>query len=106
MGFVLFRRFGVEMVALEVGLGGRLVATKVITPALSVITRVDFDHEAFLGRSIEAIASEKAGILKPGIPAVLGSQRPEAAATLRVRAAGVGCPVIESSDWTVEDCVL
>src|SRR5262249_48861726 len=66
----------------------------------------DFDHEAFLGRSIEAIAAEKAGILKPGIPAVLGSQRPEAAATLRARAAAVGCPVIESADWRVEDCVL
>jgi len=83
MAFVVFERTAVETVVLEVGLGGRLDATNVVTPALSVITRVDFDHEEFLGRSIEAIASEKAGILKPGIPAVLAPQRPEAEATLR-----------------------
>jgi dihydrofolate synthase/folylpolyglutamate synthase len=93
-------------VVLEVGMGGRLDATNVVTPVLSVITPVDFDHEAFLGRSIEAIASEKAGIFKPGIPAVLASQRPEAAATLRARAAALGCPVIEAADWRIEDCVL
>jgi len=106
MAFVLFRQSGVDTVALEVGMGGRLDATNVVTPALSVITRVDFDHEAFLGRSLEAIASEKAGILKPGIPAVLAEQRPEVEATLRARAAAVGCPVIAAADWKVEDCVL
>jgi dihydrofolate synthase/folylpolyglutamate synthase len=106
MAFVLFRQLGADIVVLEVGLGGRLDATNVVTPALSVITRVDFDHEAFLGRSIEAIASEKAGILKPGIPAVLAAQRPEAAATLRARAAAVGCRIIESADWRAEDCIL
>jgi dihydrofolate synthase/folylpolyglutamate synthase len=106
MAFVLFRQSGVEMVALEVGLGGRLDATNVVTPALSVITPVDFDHEAYLGRSLEAIASEKAGILKPGIPAVFSAQRPEASATLRARAAAMGCNVIETIEWMVEDCVL
>jgi dihydrofolate synthase / folylpolyglutamate synthase len=106
MAFVLFRHARVETVALEVGLGGRLDATNVVTPALSVITPVDFDHEAYLGRSLEAIASEKAGILKPGIPAVFSSQRPEAASTLHERAAALGCNVFETSDWTVEDCVL
>jgi dihydrofolate synthase/folylpolyglutamate synthase len=93
-------------VALEVGLGGRLDATNVVTPALSVITRIDFDHEAFLGRSIEAIASEKAGILKPGIPAVLAPQRPEAEATLLARAEVTGSPVIRAVDWSVKDCRL
>jgi dihydrofolate synthase / folylpolyglutamate synthase len=106
MAFLLFRQADVDTVVLEVGMGGRLDATNVVTPALSVITRVDFDHEAFLGRSIEAIAFEKAGILKPGIPAVVAAQRPEAAATLRARAAALGCPVIESTDWSVEDCEL
>jgi len=106
MAFVLFRQAGVETVALEVGLGGRLDATNVVTPALSVITPVDFDHEAYLGRSLEAIASEKAGILKPGIPAVFSAQRPEAAATLRARAAAIGCNVIETTDWKIEDCLL
>jgi dihydrofolate synthase/folylpolyglutamate synthase len=93
-------------VVLEVGLGGRLDATNVVTPALSVITRVDFDHEAFLGRSIEAIASEKAGIFKPGIPAVFAPQRPEAESTLRERAAAVGSPLIDARDWMLENCTL
>jgi dihydrofolate synthase/folylpolyglutamate synthase len=106
MAFVLFKRLGAETVALEVGLGGRLDATNVVTPALSVITRVDFDHEAFLGRSIEAIASEKAGILKPGIPAVLAPQRPEAEATLLARAEVAGSAVLRAADWSVEDCSL
>jgi len=67
---------------------------------------VDFDHEEFLGRSIEAIASEKAGILKPGIPAVLAPQRPEAEATLRERAAAIGSRLIHAGDQIVEDCAL
>ena len=106
MAFVLFKRLGAETVALEVGLGGRLDATNVVTPELSVITRVDFDHEALLGRSIEAIASEKAGILKPGIPAVLAPQRPEAEATLLARAEVTGSAVSRAADWSVEDCSL
>ncbi len=105
MAFLLFRLLGVEMAALEVGLGGRLDATNVVTPALAVITRVDFDHEALLGRSIEAIAAEKAGILKPGVPAVIAPQRPEAAATILARAEVTGSPIVSAADWTVEDCV-
>src|SRR5205807_1493331 len=89
MAFILFERKKVETAVLEVGMGGRLDATNIVTPALSVITRIDFDHEAFLGRSIEAIAAEKAGILKPGVPAVLAPQRPEAEVTLLDRAAAV-----------------
>jgi dihydrofolate synthase / folylpolyglutamate synthase len=106
MAFVLFKRLGAETVALEVGLGGRLDATNVVTPALSVITRIDFDHEAFLGRSIEAIASEKAGILKPGIPAVLAPQRPEAEAALVARAEVTGSAILRAADWSLEDCSL
>src|SRR6266851_3390582 len=106
MAFVVFERTAVETVVLEVGLGGRLDATNVVTPALSVITRVDFDHEEFLGRSIEAIAAEKAGIFKPGIPAVLAPQRPEAESTLRERAAATGSPLIDAREWRLEDCTL
>src|SRR5437016_5578475 len=106
MAFVLFERLGAETVALEVGLGGRLDATNVVIPAVSVITRVDFDHEAYLGRSIEAIASEKAGILKPGVPAVFSAQRPAAEAALRERALAIGSPVTDVKDWTIEDYVL
>ena len=75
------------MVVLEVGLGGRLDATNVVRPELCVITPVDFDHEAYLGRSLESIAGEKAGILKPGVPAVFA----RAAAGSRGRA-GASAP--------------
>lgn len=78
MAFVLFRAAGVQTAVIEVGLGGRLDATNVLPPGLCVITPVDFDHEAYLGNTIEAIASEKAGILKPGSTAVFARQRPEA----------------------------
>jgi len=77
MAFLIFAREA-EMVVLETGLGGRLDATNVVVPELCVITPVDFDHEAFLGNTLGEIASEKAGILKPGVPAVIAEQRPEA----------------------------
>lgn len=99
MAFVLFRELGVETAVLEVGLGGRLDATNVVMPRLSVITRIDYDHEALLGKAIESIAREKAGILKPGVPAVIGAQRPEAEAVIRARAAEVEAPVIAASAW-------
>lgn len=63
---------GVDLAVLEVGLGGRLDATNVVTPIAAAITSIDFDHEALLGRSIEEIAREKAGVIKPGIPVVCG----------------------------------
>ena len=85
---------------LEVGLGGRLDATNVVTPELCVITPIDFDHEAFLGRSLEAIAGEKAGILKAGVPAVFARQRREAAAVLDLRAAELCIPVARTEAWT------
>jgi dihydrofolate synthase/folylpolyglutamate synthase len=84
MAFLIFAERA-EITVLEVGLGGRLDATNVVDPELCVITPIDFDHEAFLGKSIESIASEKAGILKPGVPAVFATQRPEALAVLRER---------------------
>ena len=87
MAFVVFAEEAVDSVVLEVGLGGRLDATNVVTPQLCVITSIDYDHEQYLGRSLEAIAGEKAGILKPGIPAVLSPQRPEAGRVLEARAA-------------------
>jgi dihydrofolate synthase/folylpolyglutamate synthase len=103
MAFVAFARGGVEMVVLETGLGGRLDATNVVDPEISVITPVDFDHEAFLGSSIESIAAEKAGILKPGRPAVFSAQRPEALRVLEKRALELDIEVRHSSGWRVED---
>src|SRR3984893_8853374 len=67
MAFEYFARQRVEFAVFEVGLGGRLDATNIVTPVVSVITRVDFDHENFLGHSLREIASEKAGILKPQV---------------------------------------
>jgi dihydrofolate synthase/folylpolyglutamate synthase len=88
-------------VVLEVGLGGRLDATNVVLPAISVITPVDYDHEAYLGRSLTAIAGEKAGIIKPGVPVVLAAQRPEVEALLESRAAEAGSPLVKASEWAV-----
>lgn len=106
MAFAIFAGEQVDTVVLEVGLGGRLDATNVVMPELCVITQVDFDHEAFLGKSIESIAGEKAGILKPGVPAVFSRQRPEASAVLEARAAALEIEVRHTSDWRVEQLEL
>ena len=89
MAFIAFADAKLDTVVLEVGLGGRLDATNVVTPALCVITPIDYDHQVYLGDTIEQIASEKAGILKPGVPAVFAEQRPEAEAVLRAQARAV-----------------
>jgi dihydrofolate synthase/folylpolyglutamate synthase len=106
MALLVFAEEGADRVVLEVGLGGRLDATNVVSPELCVITPVDFDHEAFLGKSLESIAGEKAGILKPGVPAVFARQRPEAARVLDQRAAELGIPVARTADWRVCDLDL
>jgi dihydrofolate synthase/folylpolyglutamate synthase len=98
MAFLLFQELKTDTVVLEVGLGGRLDATNVVEPELCVITPVDFDHEALLGKSLEAIAGEKAGILKRGVPAVFATQRPEAQQELDRRAAELGVDVIRVQD--------
>jgi dihydrofolate synthase/folylpolyglutamate synthase len=106
MAMLIFAEEGVDRVVLEVGLGGRLDATNVVTPELCVITPVDFDHEAFLGKSLESIAREKAGILKAGVPAVFAEQRPEAACVLEDRAVALGITVARTTDWRTRDLVM
>jgi dihydrofolate synthase/folylpolyglutamate synthase len=106
MALLVFAQERVDMVVLEVGLGGRLDATNVVAPSLAVITPVDFDHEAYLGKSLESIAGEKAGILKPDVPAVFARQRPEAARVLEGRAAALGIPVSRTEEWSIEDLAL
>jgi dihydrofolate synthase/folylpolyglutamate synthase len=103
MAFVLFAAEGVQTVVLEVGLGGRLDATNVVAPELCVITPIDYDHQVFLGDTIEQIAAEKAGILKPGVPAVFAEQRPEAEGVLRDHARG---PYTLSRDWAITDLAI
>jgi dihydrofolate synthase/folylpolyglutamate synthase len=86
-----------------VGLGGRLDATNVVEPRVSVITSVDMDHSDYLGGTLAQIALEKAGILKAGVPAVVGPLEPEAAAVVRARAGEVGAPLdVFGRDLAVE----
>jgi dihydrofolate synthase / folylpolyglutamate synthase len=103
MGFWLFRELEVETTVVETGLGGRLDATNVIQPAVTAITAIDFDHEAHLGHTIEAIAGEKAGILKPGVPAVFARQRPDAEVVLEARARELGVRLARAADFEIRD---
>ncbi len=95
MAFDYFARERVDCAVFEVGLGGRLDATNILSPVVAIITRIDFDHENFLGHSLAEIAREKAGILKHGMPLVLAEQPPEAREVILARARALGCPVIE-----------
>ena len=96
MAFECFARERVEFGVFEVGLGGRLDATNILSPAVTILTRIDFDHENFLGHSLKEIAGEKAGILKPRVPVILAEQRQEARQVIFARANELGCQVIET----------
>lgn len=101
--FLLFAAEPADLLVLEVGLGGRLDATNVIPrPAACAISAIAMDHMEFLGDTIERIAFEKAGILKPGAPAVTGQQDPRALGVLAARAAAVGTTLAaRGHDWTI-----
>jgi dihydrofolate synthase/folylpolyglutamate synthase len=77
MAFDHFARERVDVAIVEVGLGGRLDSTNIITPELSVITNISYDHMNMLGDTLTLIAGEKAGIIKPGVPVVIGETHPE-----------------------------
>ena len=77
LAFDYFARRKVDIAVIETGLGGRLDSTNVVTPLLSIITNISFDHQAMLGNTLTAIAREKAGIIKPGVPVVIGETHPE-----------------------------
>lgn len=83
LAFTHFARAGVDVAVIEAGLGGRLDATNVWTPSVSVITPVDYDHTSILGSQLAQIAAEKAGIIKPGVPLALAGQAPEAGEVIR-----------------------
>src|SRR4029077_15968953 len=109
MAFEYFATQRVDFGVFEVGLGGRLDATNILTPVVSIVTPVDFDHENFLGHSLAEIAGEKAGILKESVPGIVAAQRPEAREVIQERARELRCPVIETlqafrlDDRTVAD---
>src|SRR5436305_10128004 len=102
--FLAFARMPADVVLLETGLGGRLDATNVLPrPAATAITPISLDHQAFLGDTIAAIAGEKAGILKPGVAAVIGPQPDDAEAVIEARAAAIGAPPYRwQTEWRCE----
>ncbi|HEX7238752.1 MAG TPA: folylpolyglutamate synthase/dihydrofolate synthase family protein [Longimicrobiaceae bacterium] len=93
VAFLCFAEAGVEVAVAEVGLGGRLDSTNVLSPAATAVTNVARDHTEYLGETTAEIAAEKAGIWKPGVPAVTAEADPAALGVLRERAAAVGAPL-------------
>lgn len=98
MAFEYFAESQVDVAVIEVGLGGRLDSTNIIHPCLSVITNISRDHTQFLGDTLPAIASEKAGIIKAGVPAVIGESEGDVRRVFADKAAAVGAPVRFADD--------
>ncbi|WP_045388083.1 folylpolyglutamate synthase/dihydrofolate synthase family protein [Falsirhodobacter sp. alg1] len=103
-GILAFARTPADFTLLEVGLGGRLDATNVIeVPRLTIITPVSIDHQQYLGETLTEIAGEKAGILKRGVPCIVGPQAPEALDVIEARAARLGVPLLAyGQHWHVQ----
>ncbi|HUM88949.1 MAG TPA: folylpolyglutamate synthase/dihydrofolate synthase family protein [Prolixibacteraceae bacterium] len=93
MAFDFFRKEKVDIAIVEVGLGGRLDSTNIITPELSVITNISFDHTAILGHTLDKIASEKAGIIKTGVPVIIGESHPKTCNVFLEKASQTGSPI-------------
>jgi len=102
IAFEIFRRAKVDVAVVEVGLGGRFDATNIVTPEITAITSIAFDHERHLGRTLSAIAFEKAGIAKPGVPLVIGRLPAEAARRIAEVAAKVGAPLLDAHATTTD----
>ena len=103
LAFQYFAEQQVDIAVIEVGLGGRLDSTNIITPLLSVITNIGMDHTEFLGDTLAKIASEKAGIIKPGVPCVIGETDPETAPVFleQARACGILGQGLETTDCRI-----
>ena len=108
MAFAYFRDMHVDYAIIEVGLGGRLDSTNIITPVLSVITNISKDHTQFLGNTLEEIAGEKAGIIKPGVPVVIGDvDRENVMRVFREKAREVDAPLYASTELApLQSCEL
>ena len=98
MAFDHFRSEKVDIAVIEVGLGGRLDCTNIISPILSIITNISFDHTQFLGNTLSEIASEKAGIIKPGIPVVIGEAEGEVRQVFADKATLEDSPIVFAED--------
>jgi dihydrofolate synthase/folylpolyglutamate synthase len=104
MAFLAFATHQVDFAIYEVGMGGRFDATNIVTPEVAVITPIDFDHENYLGHSIEEIASEKAGIIKANAWVVSAAQRPEALSVVTRRCVEMKARLVEAdAEWRIED---
>ena len=104
IAFLCFAEAGVDAAMVEVGLGGRLDSTNVLEPEACAVTNVARDHTEYLGETLEEIAAEKAGIFKPGVPAVVGERDPSSLAVLRARAGDAGAPLVVMDEAaSVED---
>lgn len=107
MAFDHFRRHNVDVAVIEVGLGGRLDCTNIITPDLSIITNISLDHTALLGNTTEAIAGEKAGIIKHGIPVIIGESDGAVRKVFADAAAAVNAPIDFADDMAMySSCTL
>ena len=108
MAFKFFADEKVDVAVIEVGLGGRLDCTNIITPDVSIITNISFDHVQFLGDTLAKIASEKAGIIKPNIPVVIGETTPETKPVFISKAEEQNAPIIfaEEQDEVMGECLL
>lgn len=103
VAFWLFAKMPADLCILEVGLGGRMDATNVVSPQACAITSISLDHQEFLGDTLDKIASEKAGIIKPGIPVVTGFQAPEAMACIVAEATQHQAPCLRrGQEWNIE----
>ncbi len=106
MAFATFAECGVEVAVIETGLGGRLDSTNVITPELSIITNISLDHTDLLGNTIAEIAAEKAGIIKPGVPVVIGRSDEASGPVFREAAGRAGAPIYQAAEcWRVTRAV-
>ena len=103
MAFRYFADAGVDVAVVEVGLGGRLDCTNIIRPDLCIITNISLDHVQFLGDTLAKIAGEKAGIIKPGIPVVIGEATPETRPVFAKRAEETGAPIHFAEEEAVRD---
>lgn len=103
LAFDYFAKTNVDVAVIEVGMGGRLDSTNIITPLVSVITNIGFDHTQFLGNTLEAIAYEKAGIIKPKVPVVIGEYTMETKPVFEAKAKECHSEIYFASDWIEED---
>jgi dihydrofolate synthase/folylpolyglutamate synthase len=102
----VFRHEAVDVAVLEVGLGGRLDATNAVDPVAVALTAIDFDHEEWLGSTLAAIAREKAGVIKPGVFAVLGANPPEVEAVVDTACRDAGVSLIRAAEVSTDEIVL